>query len=173
MIPRLLLALIVLGGSTAFAPAPFPRPGKTSVKGDLASLQGVWTVTRSRPGLKGGYSVATQKVKIDGTKWTFLRDGASGRVSSLHYEITVDTKHNPPHIDITRTLRSGTISAASMRGIFRVKGNKVEILYVTGVTRVLDTGLGGEQVIRTLSTRPKGFDSPPSRAILLTLTRDR
>src|SRR4051794_37250196 len=144
MTPRLLLALIVLGGSTAFAPAPFPRQGKTSVRGDLASLQGVWTVSRSRPGLKGGYSASTQKLQIDGTKWTFLRAGPTGRAASLGDEISDDARQNPPHIDIARTLRSGTLTAASMRGIFRVKGNKVEILYVTGGTTIVNAGLASE-----------------------------
>jgi uncharacterized protein (TIGR03067 family) len=176
-----LLALLVLGGSTAFAPAPFPRHGKSSIKGDLASLQGVWTVTRSRPGISDDLPVPTLKVKIEGSKWTFLRDGPQGRVSSITYEITLDTKHNPPHIDITRTLRGGSPPVTSMRGILRVVGNKVQILYVTGSVAARNDFPGGRAgglraggtSRRATTARPKSFDSPPSRAFLLTLTRGK
>jgi hypothetical protein len=47
---RLLLAVVVLLGLTAFAPAPFPKADK---KKDRKSLEGTWTVADREYGSGG------------------------------------------------------------------------------------------------------------------------
>jgi uncharacterized protein (TIGR03067 family) len=168
MIPRVLLSLAVVSTLTAFAPAPFPRPKrKPNVEGGLAVLQGTWTVTRTRPGADGvRIEYPPMKLRVEGNRWTFLRQVEGEWHSSVTYLITVDDRHNPRHIDLVRDHGNVlNVNQTTLKGIYAVEGNTVKFLYV--LTRASARGRGANV------DRPTSFDSPLPRAILLTLTRDK
>ena len=121
MLARVLAALAIVAALTAFAPAPFPKPGRKPSHGrGLAALQWTWSVSRSRAGDKDGVirSPFRQKVKIQGNRWSFLREiDGTWQASGITYQITLDDKHNPPHIDLSRTTATRARPGSNSRAL--------------------------------------------------------
>jgi uncharacterized protein (TIGR03067 family) len=169
MLTRLALALAAVTALPAFAPAPFPRPTrKPRFEGGLAALQGTWTVTRSRPGADGArIDYPPMKLKVDGTRWTFLRQVDGGWEPSVTYLLIVDDRHTPRRIDLVRQVMGNIVDTtqSTLEGIYAVEGDTVKILCVSI--------RGGVRRRATRLERPASFESPPPRATMYHLTRDK
>jgi uncharacterized protein (TIGR03067 family) len=164
MKPRLLLALGVFLGVTAFAPAPFPKLQRERDRNeiDMEIFQGTWGVVSMEIVQQGGGrnrltdwgidSNGTTAVQIRGDRWTYLSRGQE--MSS--YRMNIDTG-KPAGINwyTSLTRPEGGQEAPGMFGLIRREGNRVTILY---------QAIGSEQ-------RPKTFDDPPNGWWILTLKR--
>src|SRR5690349_20739519 len=105
---RILLAVAVFVGATAFAPVPFVKEKKNGVVKGEEALQGLWVV-KSRE--RGGAAAAglkapplRQMVRIGGKNWQFGRDdGMGGFVASgVSCTIRLDATKAPAWLDLDR-----------------------------------------------------------------------
>ncbi len=156
MTNRFALALVALAGLTAFAPAPFPRPGKkTSSALDLKFLQGSWKVLKSERTTDKRYhptQTFTDQIRIQGNTWTFVRGSNGpqpGRLTS--YRIEIDAAASPVRLRGYRP----TDTKPYMVGILRKQADTVQILY--GFSRPC----------------PENFEEPPSGCWMLILQRPK
>lgn len=155
---RVWFGLLVLSALPAFAPAPFPRPSRSSRDGDridAAAFQGTWRVVgmvrydANGTGTPHGWSVT--HVRIAGDHWGFAT-GPNAGGGTHHFRIDGDRR--PARLDFySDAKREGPPSGM---GIIRRRGDEVEIVYVFGTT-----------------TRAEDFARPPSGQYRLTLRRER
>ena len=128
----------------ASAPALKDPPGKTP------SIEGDWTVESSLVGGKSDGVVeerSIDKIVITAGKWMVIRGGVDTNPSNL----VLDSKQNPPHLDLTLPGRTGKAT----QGIYKLNGDTLVLCYV----------LGGDE-------RPTKFESPPdSNVRIMTLKR--
>jgi uncharacterized protein (TIGR03067 family) len=157
MAARLLVILVALAGATAFAPAPFPRPGRPSGAAglDARSLQGTWKVEKVERTVAGGYrpnASATSRIRIEEGLWTFVRDPSNGRPGrATSYRLVVHAGRAPVALDGMRP----TDPKPYMLGIVRQRGDAIEVLY------------------RFRGTRPDDFDNPPAGCWRITMRRQK
>jgi hypothetical protein len=146
---RLGLALLLLFGPAAFAPAPFPRPERARA-GDvtLSSFQGRWRVTkieRSRAdGRHEPLRLTYTHVRIVRHRWTFLY-GDQGEGAS--FDLTFDDTCKPPLLRF-----DGNVNGV---GLIRRVGGQVQVAYRWG----------------TEENRPVSFERLPDDFWIITLER--
>src|SRR5947209_1901615 len=102
---RVIIALVVLIGLTAFAPVPFPKAKKKSGPG---GLQGTWVVERRENGSGKALPKMDYKmlVRIEGDKWSFLRIVDGKKSNGPTYTVVLD-KSNPTWLDLKVTVTTG------------------------------------------------------------------
>lgn len=151
---RIVLASLALCCLTAFAPAPFPRTGRTTGSAGLnvESLQGTWRVVSMRRTRSNGqhqdHKWDTNAIRIQKEQWGF---GTNGNVSNT-YTFAIDASRTPATIDwYTEGAKGGGVRGM---GIIRRVGKRIEIVYY----------FGGSQ-------RATSFESIPDNFYLLTLER--
>jgi uncharacterized protein (TIGR03067 family) len=145
---RLLLALTAILGTTAFAPAPFPRPEKV----DPTGLTGTWAVVRYE---RGGAPVGGQtlKARIEKNKWTFLHVNADSTTKpTAAYFITIDPKKAPRSIDLTHVS-----SKRKLRGIYRCDSGQLHVAFHSF----------------WVNERPTEFDGTDKRVFHMLLKKDQ
>ncbi len=151
---RLVIALVALAGLTAFAPAPFPRPGRPAGDGplDLKALQGYWIVEKAERTNNGTYAVVKDPVThilVENDIWVFMQ-GRGTR--SNEYRILVDAGKKP----VWFTFRGKAQTSGGTNGLMTRRGEgRIQILYSWG------------------SPRPGSFETPPSGYWALTLRREK
>jgi uncharacterized protein (TIGR03067 family) len=145
-LPAALAALTVL---MAFAPAPFPRPGRDLTRIDLDRFQGTWKVADHhlwQAGTKQRSKWTVTHIRVAGHRWTLMNAG--GEI--VTYRIEIDPAKKPALIDWR-----GERGEALWLGLIRRDGDKVEVIYYSA------------------TQRPANFDTPPSGSYLITLQRSR
>jgi hypothetical protein len=158
---RVIVALIVLLGLTAFAPAPFPRAARRGGDGDAISLQhfqGKWEHARiewiepngKRREWQNGGIVA---VRVKDDQWIYL---SKGDVVNVTYTITVQEGRGATAIDWHSSGLNGQKQPPFMLGLIKRDGDTVQILGRMGVS---------------VDQRPKRWNDPPVGWWLMTLKR--
>ena len=151
---RLLVALLVLCGPTAFAPAPMPRREKSDRHAvSLQRMTGDWHVEsmwRYGPNGRIAYHIdAWKEIRIHDGQWRFCYAPEVSRVGAV-YHLAIDASSKPAAIDFVRPGEK----QAWMAGIVRFKDDKLEVLYQPHARE-----------------RPKSFENPPEGFCLFTLTK--
>lgn len=149
---RLLLACLVLFG-LAFAPAPFPRPGRArNAEVAISRIQGTWTILKlEMANDKGGMTDQgnyLSEIRIENNRWSFLYRNGNRPVV---YLLTIDPSQTPAPIDLT-ILGQGKPYGT---GIITRQGDSMRMLYSFG------------------KERPRSFAKPPGGYWQLTLQRKR
>jgi uncharacterized protein (TIGR03067 family) len=125
-------------------------PGLKDPAAKPPTVEGEWTVESSLLGGKSDGVVEDHpidKIIITTDKWMVIRGGVDSNPSNL----VVDSKQNPPHLDLTLPGRAGTAT----KGIYKLDGDTLVLCYV----------LGGDE-------RPTKFESPPNSNVrMMTLKR--
>ena len=153
---RFLVALLALGGLTAFAPAPFPRPQRRGDPGviSLPNFQGNWKAVSfdsiGPNNQKNKIGLWFQGVRVRGDRWIYLVD----KTENLSYRLVIDGNKRPALIDYYEL--QGKPERPGMVGIMRREGNRVTILYYA----------------TTPESRPKSFETMPANWWLLVLERE-
>jgi len=154
---RLAVALLLLAGPAAFAPAPFPKKVRPGSEPDvsLKSFQGTWRIVSihsTRPdGRHIPETVSVTSIRVSKDRWTFLPDNYSG----ARLDLAIDHSKTPAQLtfysvgDQKRKTPHGV-------GLIRRCGGRIEILYAWG----------GESV------RPRAFEPAPDAYYLMTLERE-
>src|SRR5262245_61208681 len=111
MSARLLLAIAVLVGLTAFAPAPLPKKQRTHRDQiSLAWLQGTWRVVKVETSSGGRYQASGDdlaEIRVVGKRWTFVYGRASGQLNEgPTYDVAVDGARSPAWFDLTGSSRT-------------------------------------------------------------------
>jgi uncharacterized protein (TIGR03067 family) len=181
MIVRFSIAFLVALSLTALAPAapaPLVKPERRKVADDMSVLQGTWKlVEQGRPGMNarlgGGRAVLIRrdtnvKIRISGNKFTYLyNNGLNNFSESTSYEMKVEQRTAPKSIDMTYSSPDNSYTM-TMKGIYKVEGNKVTILYVQVYSGNIKVRLGNG----ASEDRPASFDNPPVNAMQLVLERE-
>jgi len=162
---RLFVALLAVASLTGFAPVPKPRPAKGPDPKEIAkSMQGTWQVVGTeRAGIKARLtSSPTRHIQITDNKWQNVYPNDAGgpgglRVTSLSYNIILDTSKSPVTIDLQRPANN----TVYMSGVVTVEGDTMKFCYILGSR--LASGEG--------ASRPMSFDPIPPGATLMTLKR--
>jgi uncharacterized protein (TIGR03067 family) len=116
----LFLAAAVL--SLAFAPAPFPRPGKRDTNdSDLKKLQGAWV--RARLTMNGRSNADSTPITITGQRMQFP-------VPSDAWTLTLDVTKKPKTIDARQIGNGRNV----FWGIYRLEGDTLTICWRHNVT---------------------------------------
>jgi uncharacterized protein (TIGR03067 family) len=149
---RLLAALLVLCGLTAFAPAPMPRREKADRHAvSLRRMTGDWRVVSMwNYGSNGqiAYHVdAWSEIHVRDGQWQFVYATSA---SGPRYDLVIDGSKHPATIDF---LRPGE-KQVWMSGIVRFKNGTLEVLYQPHAKE-----------------RPASFENPPEGFFLFTLTK--
>jgi uncharacterized protein (TIGR03067 family) len=141
--------------TTAFAPAPFPRPRRGQAEGviSLPAFQGRWRVVSmkqcSADGNHRPYAWAVTHVRVKDDTWSFEYGNGT---AATGYRITIDNAREPAHLDFWNTnVKEQTPPGM---GVIRKRGRVVEIIYI----------FGG-------NNRPASFARPPEGQYLLVLER--
>lgn len=162
---RILLAVAVIVGATAFAPVPFVKEKKPQVK-DEDALQGVWVIkSRERAGgppFKG--LTSQQYVRIQGKNWQFGRDNGAGgfTFTGLTLTIRLDTSKSPAWLDLDRALPNGGFGKVK-------KGGAPNTPYYVGMVEVAGDTMRFVYTLR--GERPADFRLTGPREMLITLER--
>lgn len=151
---RLSLAVLILLGATAFAPAPFPRSSrKGTVETGVAVTQisGVWKIIKLESSTKDGLTtVNTQlhEVRIENNRWSFVYREA--RRAPVVYDLSTDPSQKPAPINFMRIGQTQPYG----QGLVVRQGNVMKVLYSFG------------------ASRPARLVPPPPGYVLLTLHRE-
>lgn len=130
----LLLGLLLVANSPAFAPAPVYRePPKPKVPELYARMQGVWEVQHAnnvvliRRGV--AVKIAPQRIRIEGDCWEFMASD-NGPVASLSAKnrIVLDPKVSPTTLDLVQL--GFRVEYTTMKGILEVEGDTLRFCYV-------------------------------------------
>jgi hypothetical protein len=152
---RLILALIILVGVTAFAPAPFPRKDRRgTILFGARSMEGLWKVEKVERSNKGGYLNSTSlmsHIQIQGGRWIFMRNNGGVPTPSTNYRLVIHTDRRPIALDGMRDNNN----TPYMLGIIREVNDTIQVLY------------------RFSGNRPADFDSPPEGCWRITLRREK
>jgi hypothetical protein len=152
---RLRLALLVLlGGLTAFAPAPLPRPRREPPpECSLAALRGTWRLAGTWVTRADGRHEPTEwpvtHVLVKGDRWYFV-NGKTGIDNEFLLDVEAD---KAPAAHLTLHNKTGRWRGNVGVGLIRRKGAGFEVIYRFG---------GGED------DRPS-FDPPTEGCWLMTL----
>lgn len=154
---RLGLALLLVIGPMAFAPAPLPRRTRGG-EGDvvtLSSFQGNWRLVKRVDVRADGKHVPTQSpvthIRITQDRWAFM----AGNSQVNAFFISVDSSKKPAQLNFYDA--QGPNRRVTGVGLLRrMPGGGIQVLY----------GWGGEQ------GRPVDFDPPKSGYWLADLQRD-
>jgi uncharacterized protein (TIGR03067 family) len=152
---RLLAALLVLCGLTAFAPAPMPRRAKSDSNAvSLRRMTGDWRVVsmwRYGPNGQIAYHIdAWSEIRIRDGQWQFVYAVEGSKPAPL-YDLVIGSRQ-PATIDFVRPGEK----QAWMSGIVRFRNDKLEVLYQPHA-----------------KDRPTSFENPPDGYFLFTLTKTK
>lgn len=163
---HLLIALVALVGTTAFAPAPFLKTRRHRERGTmdlLPQLQGTWSITskvRTGPnGRQTNYSTS-QQIQFEKDTFQYTYKNIKAKITPVPYKFTLDPGGPPARFRIQRT--STTPAYDYMTGIITVEGDTAKMMYRLG-----STGLPAKDKM------PTGFDVVPEGWYLMTLKRER
>lgn len=144
---------VVLGAATlalAFAPFPFPRPGRPGPAQELRRMQGTWRVTlRSRS--PGRVAQVEFVAEIAGDRMRLLALGALRREWVIH----LDPSRAPRRVDLTLAGPQGTAQKPVL-GVYQLEGDTLTIGCGPG-------DAGGE--------RPASLDAARHSGSIMTLKR--
>jgi uncharacterized protein (TIGR03067 family) len=146
------LALIALAGlatlTPAFTPAPVYRePPKPKVPELYAALQGTWEIEQNvNVNARAGRMVAIrrvqQRIRIQGTSWTYVNNFNGVETESTKYEIVLDPKAAPATLDLKQANQNLVfggglggqvmVEQVAMKGIVRVDGDTLTFCYAYG-----------------------------------------
>jgi uncharacterized protein (TIGR03067 family) len=132
---RILLAVLIVFGVTAFAPAPFPRPSRKGEERAITvqNFQGLWRVAsmkRSRAtGQHEPYKWHITHVRVKDDRWAFRQN----ETDNGNYSIVIDNSKRPATLDFFNARKQGGARPSGV-GIIRRQGARVEILYSFGIT---------------------------------------
>lgn len=135
---RLVTALLVVSGLTAFAPAPLPRGRTRSETLSLETLQATYQVVRKESiannNQKSVFDSGIRQIRIQGDSWTLL--GVNGQQLG-NYTITIDGSKKPARIDWYNLgkPREGT---PLWSGLVKREGENLLISYSSGNTTPSD-----------------------------------
>src|SRR5262249_21144878 len=153
---RLGLALLLVFGLTAFAPAPFPRSGRRGQTDEitLESFQGRWRVVNMQLSQSGGpptrYNASYTHVRVIQDRWTFMVQDTEG----VNQAIVIDHRNKPPFLTFYDWPKRG--ENVSGVALIRRQGAQVQIAYRWG----------------SETTRPVSFERLPGGLWIVTLERD-
>jgi uncharacterized protein (TIGR03067 family) len=153
---RLGIALFVLLGLTAFAPAPFHKPERRGQPPEitLETFQGRWRVVNMQISHSNGpptpYPASYTHVRVLRDRWTFMVQHTEG----VSQSIAIDHRNKPPFL----TFYDWPKRAENVGGValIRRQGAQVQIAY----------RWGGEV------NRPVSFERLPQGLWIVTLQRD-
>jgi len=167
---RVIVAIAVVAGLTAFSPAPFPKHERKKAVEDIVLLQGTYKVIDyGRPNLNGARLAierSEMKVQISGNKFSFMYSNGSSFVPSTTYEMKLMPKSAPKMVDMTYNVANDY--TLTMKGIYKIEGKKVTFAYVS---TLVGRG-GGFGQAPNATERPTSFDNLPPNAMLLTMERE-
>jgi uncharacterized protein (TIGR03067 family) len=167
---RVIVAIAVVAGLTAFSPAPFPKNERKKTPDDIVLLQGTYKVIDyGRPNLNGGGARlairrSEMKVQISGNKWSFMYSNGNGFAPSTTYEMKLMPKTAPKMVDMTYNVANDY--TLTMKGIYKIEGKKVTMAYVTSYSGARFGGVQGEV------ERPTSFENLSGNAMLITMERE-
>jgi uncharacterized protein (TIGR03067 family) len=151
---RLAVALLVLAGPAAFAPAPFPRSQRRERQPEITldTFQGRWRVKQMQAshgnGQHSNYDWAVTHIRIRDDRWEF---SAGDRIGS-EMPISIDASKKPAHLNFYRSTDKLHVRGV---GLVRRHGSGVQVIY----------RWGGE------NDRPT-FEPPTEGGWIITLERD-
>jgi uncharacterized protein (TIGR03067 family) len=148
---QIALALMIVLGLTAFAPAPFPRAERRAGKDrlDLDAIQGVWeavSIDEMRDGRLHRVSWPVRRIYVRGKRWGFDQDGGG-------FYVTLDASRRPSTIDFRDG--PGQNGPTGISGVLRWHEGTLQMLYV----------------FTQPETRPTQFDQMRQNDRLMTLRR--
>jgi uncharacterized protein (TIGR03067 family) len=154
MKPRIGLALLVLIGLTAFAPAPFPKSGRRGQSDEitLQSFQGRWRVTNMQSSRGNGqhvpYNWNVTHIRVTSNRWEFVSGNAGGSFMT----ISIDPARKPAHLNFYNGPADKNVHGV---GLIRRHEGKVQVIYTWGNETVRPT-----------------FEPPVERGWIITMVRD-
>jgi uncharacterized protein (TIGR03067 family) len=154
VIDRVRIALLpLLCAGLAFAPAPFPRPGRATVL-DLRAIEGTWRVERLVNFGPSGKVVNTItvwiEIHIEKGRWYFVNNGRGVPTRATNYRLAIDGNRKPATIDFLRDNNA----KPWMLGILALDRDRLTVLYKP---------FG--------DSRPVAFQPPPAGFYQFTLKR--
>jgi uncharacterized protein (TIGR03067 family) len=154
MRPRLGLAIVLVFGPLAFAPAPFPKKARPGPEPEISlkSFQGAWRIVRIDETVRGRIiptRVSVTGVSVKGDRWSFEPANYAG----ARLDLSIDHTRQPAQLTF-HSVNDSQKKAYGV-GLIRRRGGQVQILYAWG----------GEE------NRPRTFDPPPDGYYLMTLER--
>jgi uncharacterized protein (TIGR03067 family) len=167
---RVIAAVAIVAGQTAFSPAPFPKHERKATVDDSVLLQGTYKVIDyGRPNLNGGGARlairrSEMKVQISGNKWSFMYSNGNAFVPSTTYEMKLMPKTAPKMVDMTYNVANDY--TLTMKGIYKIEGKKVTMAYVTAYSGARFGNMQAEV------ERPTSFENLPNVAMLITMERE-
>ena len=135
----LLLCLMALFG-LGFAPAPFPRVGRTAKMDDLERLQGIWRMTAQEAG--GSPTPHDYKVRVRGDRWTFINLDGNRETDGRGYYLRLDQSVSPRAFELTFDKEGN----GGYVGSYRLEGNRLVIICAGGTLK------------NNLDSRPTDFE---------------
>jgi len=99
---RVIVAVAVVAGLTAFSPAPFPKADRKRSADDAVLLQGTYVVSDyGRPNM-GGRAIrrSPMKIRIQGKQFAFMYQNGNDYVPSTTYEMKLHQTSMPKTVDI-------------------------------------------------------------------------
>jgi uncharacterized protein (TIGR03067 family) len=151
---RLGLALLVLLGLTAFAPAPFPKSGRRGQSDEitLQSFQGSWRVTNMQSSRGNGqhtpYNWNVTHIRVTNNRWEFVSGNAGGNFLTL----SIDPARKPAHLNFYNGPTDKNVHGV---GLIRRHEGKVQVIYTWGNETVRPT-----------------FEPPVERGWIITMVKD-
>jgi uncharacterized protein (TIGR03067 family) len=126
-----------------------PLPPKAMPKKPADTLPGLWEVLSVEGSAVLGSKPLRLHVKIEGEKWSFLRDDGTGKLTtSSTYLMALDARAAPIALDLKRTADTDPIA----KGLIRVDGDRLQFIFtVGGLERPREVKLsGGREMLYTL-----------------------
>ena len=134
---RIGLALLALVGlttiSSAFAPAPIPKPKVPQI---YTAMQGLWEFEQNVDENARRARLRTPlPLRIDGTSWAYIFNNNGVEIENSKYQIVLDPKASPATLDLELDqnvgsgLKKGTVV---MKGIVKVEGDTLTFCFVNG-----------------------------------------
>jgi uncharacterized protein (TIGR03067 family) len=120
--------LLIAGVSLAFAPAPFPRPGKSDPTTDhLKQMQGKWLMLSRTYGGEPDSHIVTA-VEVSGNRWTYINGDGSWRST---WSFSLDGRKSPPQFN-SRYKAAGWEEVpvdGLLQGVYKITGDTLIICY--------------------------------------------
>jgi uncharacterized protein (TIGR03067 family) len=143
MYERMVLTCLVLFACVTLsssAPVPKYRAPKTpDVTEQLKKLQGTWDLVYNEEALQPARAVAargaavvrsTTRVKIEGTRWSYVRNLRGEERVTTSYNMKIDPTKSPIWLDLVRD----GMPTPLLTGILSIEGDTVRFCYRSGAT---------------------------------------
>jgi len=163
--------LLGLAAMVVAAPAPTERKDRRRGPEDIALMHGTWKlVEQGRPGMNANVARLAirrgdfqTKIRIEGDKFQYLYFNGQDYTPSTTYDLKLQPRSAPKAIDLSYTSGDYTVT---LKGIYKLDGNKLTLLYVQNYVSKLKNVRGTEQ------ERPTSFDNPSGTAMQMVLERE-